>query len=175
VSLARANADLDAIAAHLQRSYPNEDSRKIGVNLYPLHTEIVRDYQQILWTLFAAVLLFLAIGCGNLANLLLVRSVARGPEFALRASLGASRWYVLRQLAIEALVLSTAGGLAGAGLAVGGLSLWRRFGPADFPRMDEAAIDLRVLAFSRSDAGCGDRLRDRSVARGDALRRPRSA
>ena len=73
VSLARAKADLDGIAARLQRSYPDEDSRKIGVNLYPLHSEIVRDYQQILWTLFAAVLLFLAIGCGNLANLLLVR------------------------------------------------------------------------------------------------------
>jgi putative ABC transport system permease protein len=147
VGLARADADLDAIAARLQRSYPNEDSRKIGVNLYPLHSEIVRDYQQILWTLFAAVLLFMAIGCGNLANLLLVRSVTRGPEFVLRASLGASRWQVLRQLAIEALVIAITGGIAGAGLAVAGLSLWRRFGPADFPRMDETAIDLRVFAF----------------------------
>src|SRR6185503_15808841 len=138
-----ADADLDAIAVRLQRSYPTEDSRKIGVNLYPLHTEIVRDYQQILWTLFAAVLLFLAIGCGNLANLLLVRSVSRGPEFALRASLGASRLQVLRQLANEALVLAGAGGLAGAGLAITALALWRRFGPADFPRLDEAAVDPR--------------------------------
>jgi len=121
VGLARADADLDAIAARLQRSYPNEDSRKVGVNLYPLHSEIVRDYQQILWTLFAAVLLFMAIGCGNLANLLLVRSVTRGPEFVLRASLGASRWQVLRQLAIEALVIAITGGIAGAGLAVAGL------------------------------------------------------
>jgi putative ABC transport system permease protein len=147
VSLTRADADLDAIAVRLQRSYPTEDSRKVGVNLYPLHTEIVRDYQQILWTLFAAVLLFLAIGCGNLANLLLVRSVARGPEFVLRASLGASRWHVVRQLAMESLALALAGGLCGAGLAVAGLSLWRRFGPADFPRMDETAIDVRVFAF----------------------------
>jgi putative ABC transport system permease protein len=91
VSIARAKADLDAIAARLQHTYPTEDSRKIGVNLYLLHSEIVRDYQQLLWTLFAAVMLFLAIGCGNLANLLLVRSVARAPEFAIRASLGASR------------------------------------------------------------------------------------
>lgn len=148
VSIARAKADLDAVAARLQRSYPNEDSRKIGVNLYPLHSEIVRDYQQILWTLFVAVLLFLAIGCGNLANLLLVRSVARGPEFALRASLGASRLHLLRQLAAEARVLSATGGFAGAGIAVVGLSLWRRFGPADFPRIDEAAFDVRVFAFA---------------------------
>ena len=148
VSIARAKGDLDEIAGRLQRRYPNEDSRKIGVNLYPLHTEIVRDYQQILWTLFAAVLLFLAIGCGNLANLLLVRSVSRGPEFALRASLGASRSHLLGQLAGEAIVLAGAGGLAGAGLAIAGLSLWRRFGPASFPRMDEAAFDLRVFAFA---------------------------
>jgi len=67
VSLARADADLDAIAVRLQRSYPNEDSRKIGVNLYPLHSEIVRDYQQILWTLFAAVLLFPARGASRQA------------------------------------------------------------------------------------------------------------
>jgi predicted permease len=146
-SLARADADLDAIAVRLQRRYPTEDSRKIGVNLYPLHTEIVRDYQQILWTLFATVLLFLAIGCGNLANLLLVRSVARGPEFVLRASLGASRWHVLSQLASESCALALAGGVCGAGLAIAGLSLWRRFGPADFPRMDETAIDVRVFAF----------------------------
>jgi len=148
VGLARAKGDLDAIAARLQRSYPNEDSRKIGVNLYPLHTEIVRDYQQILWTLFAAVMLFLAIGCGNLANLLLVRSVSRGSEFALRASLGATRMHVLRQLAGEAIVLAAAGGLGGGGLAVAGLSVWRRFGPASFPRMDEATFDLRVFAFA---------------------------
>jgi len=148
LSLAAAKADLDAIAARLQRSYPVEDSRKIGVNLYPLHTEIVRDYQQILWTLFAAVLLFLAIGCGNLANLLFVRSVARGPEFALRTSLGASRWDVLRVLVTESLMLSIGGGVAGAGLAALGLSSWRRLGPANFPRIDEASFDVRVFGFA---------------------------
>ena len=78
VGLERAKSDLDAIAVRLQRSYPNEDSRKIGVNLYPLHTEIVRDYQQILWTLFAAVLLFLAIGCGNLAKEVQTAAFNRG-------------------------------------------------------------------------------------------------
>ena len=77
-----------------------------------------------------------------------MRSVARGPEFAVRASLGASRRHVLRQLVLESLVLSAAGGLAGAGIAIAGLSLWRQFGPADFPRMDEAAFDLRVFAFA---------------------------
>jgi hypothetical protein len=54
-SLARADADLDAIAVRLPASLSHRGLAQDGVNLYPLHTEIVRDYQQILWTLFATV------------------------------------------------------------------------------------------------------------------------
>jgi MacB-like periplasmic core domain/FtsX-like permease family len=68
-SLAQAKADLDATARRLQRQFPDDDARKTGVSLYPLQAEIVSDYRQILWTLFAAVGVLLAIGCGNLANL----------------------------------------------------------------------------------------------------------
>src|SRR5262249_1466243 len=91
VTVAQAKTDLDATAHRLQRQFPIDDARKTGVNLYPLHAEIVSDYRQILWTLFAAVVVLVAIGCGNLANLLLVRTSARGAELALRVSLGASR------------------------------------------------------------------------------------
>ena len=76
VTFEQAKADLDATAHRLQRAYPDDDARKTGVNLYPLHAEIVGDYRQILWTLFAAVGVLLAIGCGNLANVLLVRLAA---------------------------------------------------------------------------------------------------
>jgi putative ABC transport system permease protein len=148
VTAARATADLNTIARRLQRLYPAEDSRKIGVNLYALHEEIVRDYRQMLWTLFAAVLLFLAIACGNLANLMFVRSIARGPEFAVRTSLGASRAQILRLLATEAVCMATAGGIVGAGVAGAGLVLWRTLGPITFPRRDEIGIDPRALAFA---------------------------
>src|SRR5262245_19297930 len=70
VTVAQAKTDLDATAHRLQRQFPIEDARKTGVNLYPLHAEVVSDYRQILWTLFAAVIVLVAIGCGNLANLL---------------------------------------------------------------------------------------------------------
>ena len=90
VSLSQAKTDLDSIARQLRETYPTENARKIGVSIYPLHAEIVRDYQSILWALFAAVGVLLAIGCGNLANLLLVRAAGRQTEFAIRLSLGAS-------------------------------------------------------------------------------------
>jgi predicted permease len=148
VSLRQAKADLDAIARRLQRQYPAENARKTGISLYPLHTEIVRDYRNILWTLFAAVGALLAVGCGNLANLLLVRTFGRQAEFAVRLSLGASRGRLMRQLLSEAAVLATAGGLVGVGLAAIGLTCWRAWGPGNFPRMTEVSVDLSVLMFA---------------------------
>src|SRR5205823_2108416 len=132
----------------LQRQFPIDDARKTGVNLYPLHAEIVSDYRQMLWTLLAAVAVLLAIGCGNLANLLLVRASARSAELALRLSLGASRWRLARQLVIEAGTLAAAGGLFGVLVADGAIDAWRAFAPAGFPRLDELTIDGQVLAFA---------------------------
>jgi hypothetical protein len=109
--------------------YPKEDSRKTGVNLYPLHGGIVRDYRLILWTLLAAVGVMLAVGCGNLANVVMVRDVARIPELTLRISLGASRRRIMRQLAVEAAVLAALGAVIGVALANFGLDVWRAFGP----------------------------------------------
>jgi hypothetical protein len=68
VTVQQAKADLDAIAHRLQRQYPIENARKTGISLYPLHTEMVRDYRTILRTLFGAVSVLLAVGCGNLAR-----------------------------------------------------------------------------------------------------------
>ena len=148
VTVAQAKADLDTIAHRLQRDYPADDARKTGVNLYPLHAEIVSDYRQILWTLFAAVMILVAIGCGNLANLLLVRASARTGELALRLSLGASPRRLMRQLIVEAGILTSAGAVLGVLVAQGAIAGWRAFGPAGFPRAVEIAIDGYVLAFA---------------------------
>ena len=148
VTVAGAKRELDVIAHRLQRQFPDEDARKTGVNLYPLHAEIVNDYRQILWTVLAAVATLLAIGCGNLANLLLVRAAGRRPELSLRLSLGASRAAIVRQLLIEAGLLAGLGGTLGVLVASEAVGLWRSFGPSSFPRMADVAVDARVLGFA---------------------------
>jgi putative ABC transport system permease protein len=148
ITIARAKADLDTIARRLQTDFPDDDARKIGISLYNLQSEIVADYRQILWTVFAAVGVVLAISCGNLANLLLVRAIGRRSELALRASLGASRSRIVCQLLVEAFVLAAVGGLLGIALARAAIDGWRALGPATFPRMTEIAMDGRVLLFA---------------------------
>ena len=148
VTLAQAKADLDAIAHRLQRLHPAENARKIGISLYPLHTEIVRDYRGMLWTLFASVGVLLLVGCVNLANLLLVRATGRQTEFAVRTSLGASGGQLVRQLLAETALLAVAGGVAGLGLAYAALAAWRTWGPPDFPHLATIGLDWRVLLFA---------------------------
>ena len=146
VTIAQAKADLDAIARRLQRDFPADDARKTGVNLYPLHAEIVSDYRVILWTLFAAVVVLVGVGCGNLANLLLLRASGRTAELAIRTSLGASPLRILWQLVAEAAVLAVPGGALGLAVAEAAIGGWTRVAPADFPRLGEVRIDGSVVA-----------------------------
>jgi len=148
VTLAHAKAQLDGIARRLQRDYPEENARKIGISLYTLHDEIVRDYRTILWTLFASVGVLLAAGCGNLANLLLVRAADRQTEFAVRLSLGASRRRLGRQLLGESAALAAAGGITGLALSIAGFQAWRTWGPSDFPQMNDVGLNVPALGFA---------------------------
>jgi predicted permease len=151
VSIAQVKADLDITAHRLQRQFPSDDARKVGISLFPLQGEIVRDYAGLLWTLFGAVGILLLIGCGNLANLLLLRSAGRRPELALRVSLGAARARIARQLFLEAAVLAIGGGAGGLIVASAAVSSWKAFAPPDFPRMALVALvtpDVRVVSFA---------------------------
>ena len=152
VTIAQAKGDLDAIARRLQRAFPADDARKTGVNLYPLHAEIVSDYRVILWTLLAAVVVLVGVGCGNLANLLLLRVSGRAGELAIRASLGASPLRIAWQLLAEAAVIAIAGGALGLVVAGAAIALWARVEPADFPRLGDVRIDGSVAAFAAAVA-----------------------
>lgn len=147
VSPAAANAELEAIAAALEKEYP-ETNRAMGAGLMPLDAWMSRGNRLSLLVLLAAVGLLLAVACANVAHMLLARAAPRGEEMDLRTALGASRFRVLRQLLAESLLLATAGGALGWVIASWGTSALLALAPADLPRRQEIGLDGPVLAFA---------------------------
>jgi putative ABC transport system permease protein len=94
----------------------------------------------------AAVAFVLLIACANIGGLLVARSAARAREFAVRVALGASRARLARQLVVESLAVAALGGSLGTGLAALSVAALRRTEVVAVPRLDEIAMDTRVLA-----------------------------
>jgi predicted permease len=115
VSVNTARAEMSVIASALAKEH--EIDKGMGVFVSGLHEYLVHEGRPALRLLMAVVATVLLIACANLAGLLLARGLARRGELALRASLGASRGRLLRQLVIESLVLALLGGAAGLALA----------------------------------------------------------
>ncbi len=147
VTLAQARADMDAIAHHLALAYPEAD-KGVGISLLSMKEDMVGDVQPVLLVLLAAVAFLLLISCANVASLLLARSMSRSGEFALRASLGASRSRIIRQLLTESLLLAGLGGILGFLLALFGTKAVIRLLPGSLPRAGEVSMDARVLLFT---------------------------
>ena len=118
VGLDAARAEMAVVASALARQYPMDEG--YGVFVSGLHEYLVREGRPALRLLMAVVATVLVIACVNLAGLLMARAIRRRGELAVRASLGASRGRLVRQLIIESLVLSSLGGAAGLVLAYGG-------------------------------------------------------
>ncbi|HEX5069287.1 MAG TPA: ABC transporter permease [Vicinamibacterales bacterium] len=150
VSVERAQAEMDGITASLRRDFPDIYPPHGGLtfSVVPLLDQVTGRIRPTVLVTMGAVACVLLIACANVANLLLSRALARRRELAIRAALGASRWRLVGQLLREAVVLSCAGGVAGAILAWLGLAWLRALGPADVPRLHEIAIDARVLVFT---------------------------
>ena len=107
------------------------------------------DFSTPLLVLMCMVGLVLLIACANVANLLIARGFMRQKEIAVRLSLGASRGRLVRQMLVESLVLSCAGGVLGVGLAVALTQALLAFVPSDgHPMLIRATPDARILAFT---------------------------
>jgi putative ABC transport system permease protein len=148
VSIEQARADLDVIAAALAKQYPDTNTNFPRASVIPALETLVGDSRTPLLILLGAVGLVLLIACANIANLLLARTTAREHEMAVRAAMGASGFRVVRQLLTESLLLAILGGTAGVVVAEYALRLVLPLGGRGIPRLAQAGIDGRVLAFS---------------------------
>jgi predicted permease len=148
VSLSRAKAELDSVAAALVRQDPDNYGRVPGTWVTPQIDSVVGDTRRPILILLGAVGLVPLIACANVANLLLARTTEREREFAVRASIGAGRARIVRQLLTESFVLALAGSAAGVLLAVGCVSAVVQLASRSIPRIEQTTIDARVLAFS---------------------------
>ncbi len=148
VTLERAQAEMDVIARSLSAEHAVHRENETRFRLAPLHHDVVKHARSTLLLIFAAAGVLLLVACANIANLLLVRATARRRELAVRVALGASRGRIVRQLLAEGVTLGGLGGLAGLGVAALGVSLLRRWAPADLPRLDAVAVDWSVLGFA---------------------------
>ena len=149
VSLDQAQAEIDTIADRIRAQYP-KFYKDEGVDVVALSGELIRNVRSILWVLVAAFGFILLIGCANVGNLLLVRAVSREKEMAIRATLGASRLALIRQMLAEAMLLALAGGALGLLLAYGSLRAFLALLPQSIyiPRLESAALDTRMLVFA---------------------------
>jgi predicted permease len=143
----QAAVELDTIGQRLARTYP-ADNENTTFRMTPLRDDMVDSVRGALVLLLAAVAFVLLIACANVTNLLLARASTREREIAVRMALGAGRARLLRQLLTESLVLYAIGAAAGVILAAWSLDLLVTVSPADIPRLDQAALDVRTLLFT---------------------------
>jgi putative ABC transport system permease protein len=114
----------------------------------PYHDAVSGRSRLLVLVLFATVLLLLLAGCANLGSLLLALTTSRQRELAVRASLGAGRLRLARQLMIESLVLAALGGALGLGVAWALVRVAPTVLPATLPRLDRVGVDTGVLLFT---------------------------
>jgi len=147
VSIEQANAELATISQRLQQVYPADDAGW-GAKVVPMRDELVGDVRPALLVLLGAVIFVLLIACANVMNLVLATTLARRKELAIRTALGASRADLIRQVLIETVILSLAGGVFGIVLAKFGITLIINVLSDELPRIHQIGINGAVLLFT---------------------------
>ncbi|SPE33353.1 conserved membrane hypothetical protein [Candidatus Sulfopaludibacter sp. SbA6] len=151
VSVEQAAAEMSTIARRIEQAYP-ETNADSGARVMPLTEVVVGQVKPALLVLLGAVAFLLLIACANVGNLLLGRASRRQKEIALRLVLGAGRWRLVRQLLVESVLLSAAGGVLGLLLAYWSVhALSASIAEASrftLPRYQEIGIGAAVLLFT---------------------------
>jgi putative ABC transport system permease protein len=150
LSVAQAQARLDALTANLRREFANDypPQAKWTVEIVPLQQSLVGKVRPMLVVLMAAVILIVFVVSLNIGSLLLARASGRQQEMAVRAAMGAGGGRMIRQMLTESLLLAFIGGIAGLATAAITLKAVLRFVPANLPRLAEVNIDWRVMGFA---------------------------
>jgi putative ABC transport system permease protein len=147
VTVEQAEADLRGIAASLAEQYPASNAQ-VTVWIDPLMQRSLGYVKSFLLILLAVVGLVLLIACANVASMLLARGTTRTTELAIRASMGAGRGRLVRQLLTESMILSVLGGLIGVIFALWGVEALKERIPAYIPRVEGIQVDGQVLLYS---------------------------
>jgi putative ABC transport system permease protein len=151
VSIEQAQAEMAVISKRLEQQYP-EDNKGRGAFVESAHDAMVRDARPRLLILFAAVAAVLFIACINVAGLMLARADSRVRELAIRASLGASRSRIVRQLLTESMAIAAIGGALGIVFAWFGMRTLLALAPS-IPRAESIALDVPALLFALGVTG----------------------
>ena len=146
VTVAAANAALEPIVREMKRQHSGGPVWHLA--LQPIIVPYQQDLGRTLTLLLAGVVLLLIIGCANCSILLLSRGRARQHELAIRTAIGASRWRIVRQLLVEALVISCTGAVLGVAASYWLARLPLFLSPDSFPAESVIRINLPILAFS---------------------------
>lgn len=145
ISEARLKTELDAVSHRIAERDPKWNRRLMHA---PLQQATTGEIRRPLLVIMIAVGFVLLIACANVANLLLARATTRQREMAVRAAMGAGRLRLMRQLLVESVVISIAGGLFGFLLATWGIDALIAFSPANLPGIQNTHIDEWVLGFT---------------------------
>jgi putative ABC transport system permease protein len=145
--LEQAKAEMNTISSRLEQQFPADD-KGWGATVIPLREEMVGEVRSALMILLGAVGFVLLIACANVANLVLVKTLARQKEIAIRTALGASSFRVLRQILVETLTLSLCGGVLGLLVAHFSVRLIVAFLAQQLPFAANISLDVSVLAFT---------------------------
>jgi predicted permease len=148
VTLAAANAALTPIVLEGKKQHPERSPDHRHLALQPIIVPYQQDLGRALTLLLAGVVLLLIIGCANCSILLLARGRTRQHEFAIRTTIGASRWRIVRQLLVEAVVLSSTGAVLGVAASYWLAKLPMLLSPNSFPAESVIRINASILAFS---------------------------